>query len=254
VAVSKRLRADQLLVERGLAASRAQAQALILAGEVRSGPDNVISKPSQVLAKDALLSVAKPPPFVSRGGEKLDAFLAQFSIEVKGRHALDIGASTGGFTDCLLQRGAVSVTCVDVGRGQLHAKLRGDSRVTNFEKTNARELEKISLPRADYDVVVVDVSFISLTKILPAAWARVRLDGILIALVKPQFEATRAEASKGKGVIRDDAIHQRVLDNIKKFALAELPGAELAGEMASPLLGGDGNREFLVGVRKKAAG
>jgi len=247
----KRIRADQLLVERGLATSRTQAQGLILAGEVRSGPDNVVSKPSQTLAMDAPLSVTKPAPYVSRGGEKLAAFLEQFAVEVTNTHALDIGASTGGFTDCLLQRGAAAVTCVDVGRGQLHAKLRADARVNNFEKINARHLTAVKLPRADYDVVVIDVSFISLTKILPAAWARVRSGGILIALIKPQFEATKAEASKGKGIIRDDAIHQRVLDSIKNFARSELRGAELAGEMASPLLGGDGNREFLLGIRNK---
>jgi len=246
----KRLRADQLLVARGLAESRTQAQALILAGEVRSGPDNVIRKPSQVLAEDAPLTVAKPPPFVSRGGEKLEAFLVRFAIGVKGAHALDIGASTGGFTDCLLQRGAASVTCVDVGRGQLHAKMRADPRVTNFEKINARNLGEIALPRAAYDVVVIDVSFISLTKILPSAWARVRPGGILIALIKPQFEATKAEASKGKGVIKDSAIHNRILNDIKSFALTGLKDAQLVGEMASPLLGGDGNREFLAGLER----
>jgi 23S rRNA (cytidine1920-2'-O)/16S rRNA (cytidine1409-2'-O)-methyltransferase len=245
-----RLRADLLLAERGLAESRTQAQALILAGQVRSGPDTVIAKPGQLLPADAVLTVAKPPPFVSRGGEKLEAFLSHFALNVSGAHALDLGASTGGFTDCLLQRGAATVTCVDVGHGQLHAKLRADPRVSNLEKINARRLENAPLPRSEYDIVVMDVSFISLTKVLPAAWARVRPGGILIALVKPQFEATKAEASAGKGVIRDRAIHSRVLNDIKSFCATELPGASLFGEMESPLRGGDGNVEFLLGLRK----
>jgi 23S rRNA (cytidine1920-2'-O)/16S rRNA (cytidine1409-2'-O)-methyltransferase len=239
-----------LLAERGLAQSRTQAQAMILAGQVRLGPDTVVSKPGQLLAADVSLTVAKPPPFVSRGGEKLEGFLAKFAIDVAGAHALDLGASTGGFTDCLLQRGAASVTCVDVGHGQLHAKLRGDPRVTSFEKINARHLASAPLPRAHYDVIVIDVSFISLTKVLPSAWARLQSGGILIALIKPQFEATKAEASAGKGVIRDHAIHSRVLNTIKSFFATELPGATLAGEMESPLRGGDGNVEFLLGVKK----
>lgn len=247
---AKRVRVDQLLVERGLAESRSQAQALILAGEVRSGPDNVVRKASQELAADAPLSVAKPPPFVSRGGEKLEGFLAKFSVEVKGLHALDVGASTGGFTDCLLQRGVVDVTCVDVGRAQLHTKLRADSRVTNLEKINARDLDATKLPRADYDIVVMDLAFISLTKVLPQVWTRVKSGGVLIALIKPQFEATKEEANEGKGIIRDAAIHNRILNNIKTFAAAELVTAKLFGEMESPIFGGDGNKEFLVGWRK----
>lgn len=247
----KRVRADQLLVEQGLAASRSQAQALILAGVVRSGPDSVVAKPSQIFPAEAKLSVDQPPRFVSRGGEKLEAFLEKFSVAVKNAHALDVGASTGGFTDCLLQRGAADVTCVDVGRAQLHAKLRGDARVTNLEKINARALNAAPLPRENYDVAVIDVSFISLTKILPAAWARVREGGILIALIKPQFEATKAEASAGRGVIRDGEIQQRIFAAIKNFAETELAGAKIFGEMDSPILGGDGNREFLAGWRKE---
>jgi 23S rRNA (cytidine1920-2'-O)/16S rRNA (cytidine1409-2'-O)-methyltransferase len=238
------------LVSLGLVDSRAKAQAMILAGQVRLGPDTVVAKPGQLVPVDAPLTVAKPPPFVSRGGEKLEAFLSQFALDVAGAHALDIGASTGGFTDCLLQRGAAAVTCVDVGHGQLHAKLRADPRVISLEKINARHLEKTPLPRAEYDFVVVDVSFISLTKVLPAAWARVRPGGRLVALVKPQFEATRAEATAGRGVIRDPAIHQRVLNNINSFCAAELPGATLLGERESPLRGGDGNVEFLIGLGK----
>jgi 23S rRNA (cytidine1920-2'-O)/16S rRNA (cytidine1409-2'-O)-methyltransferase len=245
-----RRRADQLLVDLGLADSRTKAQALILAGQVRCGPDTLVTKPGQLLSADAQLTVAHPPPYVGRGGEKLAAFLSQFAPDVVNAHALDIGASTGGFTDCLLQLGAAAVTCVDVGHGQLHAKLRADPRVTNLEKVNARHLENVLLPRADYDLVVVDVSFISLTKVLPAAWARVRLGGRLIALVKPQFEATPAEASAGRGVIRDPVIHHRILKNIKSFVLAGLPAATIFGELESPLRGGDGNVEFLLGLEK----
>ncbi len=247
-----RVRADQLLVERGLAESRARAQALILAGQVRSGPDNIVAKSAQMLAADAPLSVDQPPRFVGRGGEKLDGFLEKFPVNVQGAHALDIGASTGGFTDCLLQRGAARVTCVDVGHGQLHAKLRGDTRVTNLEKINARELGKVALLRDNYDVIVIDVSFISLTKILPPAWARVPAGGSLIALIKPQFEATKAEADAGRGIIRDAAIQQRIVTEIKNFAATQMRDAEIFGEMESPITGGDGNREFLIGWKKCA--
>ena len=245
-----RLRADDLLVARALAPTRAQARALILAGQVRSGPDTVVAKAGQLLPPDSPLTVEHGPRFVSRGGEKLDAFLSHLALEVTGTHVLDLGASTGGFTDCVLQRGAADVTCVDVGHSQLHPRLRADPRVTNLEKINARHLDQVSLPRPLYDLVVLDLAFISLTKVLPAAWPRVRPGGHLLALVKPQFEATRAEASIGRGIIRDPAVHTRVLDEIRAFALEKLPAALLQGEMPSPLLGGDGNREFLLAFRK----
>ncbi len=236
----------------GLAASRAQAQALILSGKVRTGPDAVVQKPAQLVPDGVALIVEAPPRFVSRGGEKLEGFLEKFAVEVRGSRALDVGASTGGFTDCLLQRGAVEVTCVDVGRGQLHAKLRGDARVTNFEKVNARELETFALPHPDYDAVVMDLSFISLTKVLGPAWARVRAGGCLIALVKPQFEAGKTEVDKGRGVIRDAEVHARVCAEIRAFAAENLPGAVLLGETESPIHGADGNREFLMGWRRGA--
>jgi 23S rRNA (cytidine1920-2'-O)/16S rRNA (cytidine1409-2'-O)-methyltransferase len=142
------------------------------------------------------------------------------------------------------------VTCVDVGHSQLHARLRSDPRVTNFEKINARDLAPVALPQPLYDLVVLDLAFISLTKVLPSAWSRLRPGGRLVALVKPQFEATRAEASAGRGVIRDSAVQERVLAEVRAFALAQLPGATLLGAMPSPLLGGDGNREFLLGLNK----
>lgn len=246
-----KVRADELLVQRGLAASRTLAQALILAGKVRTGPDSVVAKSSQKLAPDSPLVVEQPPRFVSRGGDKLEGALGRFGLDPSGLAALDVGASTGGFTDCLLQRGATEVTCVDVGQAQLHAKLRADPRVTNLERLNARELPLVRLPRVTYGAVVMDLSFISLSTVLPSVWPRLAPGGWLVALVKPQFEATRQEADKARGVIKDPAIHARVLAAATESA-ASLPGAEVLGSMESPLLGGEGNREFLLAVRRRA--
>ncbi len=184
------------------------------------------------------------------GGEKLAAALAHFAINLTGAHLLDVGASTGGFTDCALQAGAADAVCVDVGRAQLHGKLLADPRVTNFEQINARYLKASDLPRAAFDAVVMDLSFISLRSVLPAVWPLVGPGGHLIALVKPQFEAGKAEADKGRGVIRDPAVQQAVLAGVKEFALKELPQAALVGEMDSPILGADGNREFLLCLRR----
>ncbi|MDR2513005.1 MAG: TlyA family RNA methyltransferase [Puniceicoccales bacterium] len=247
-----RIRADELLVLQDKATSRALAKALIMAGKVRCGPDNVVTKPAALLPIDAPLSVVQGPRFVSRGGEKLSHALAHFGITVAGDHGLDVGASTGGFTDCLLQEGAVSVVCVDVGHGQLHQKLRADSRVTNFEKVNARALKTLSLPRENYDIVVMDLAFISLTKVLAPAWARVGPGGRLVALVKPQFEAEKAEVDKGGGIIRDSAIHMRVVGSIRDFIRQNLAGATILGVVDSPITGGDGNREFLIALARKA--
>lgn len=244
----KKLRLDELLVARGLADSRSRAKALILAGKVMLGTER-LDKPGRTVPADAPVEVEAPPRFVSRGGEKLEGFLDRFRIDVNGLRILDVGASTGGFTDCCLQRGAVSATCVDVGRAQMHNRLLQDERVTNLEKTNARHLKPGDLPHDDYPVIVMDLSFISLTKVLPAVWQFLAPGGCLIALVKPQFEAEKAEVDAGKGIIRDPAIHERVLESIKHFALRELPGAELIGTMDSPIKGTDGNREFLMGLR-----
>ncbi len=251
MAISKprRMRADELLVAQGRCPTRSQARALILAGQVRSGPDTVIAKAGQWVLETVSLEITAGPRFVGRGGEKLEAYLEKFPLPLAGLHVLDLGASTGGFTDCVLQRGAADVTCVDVGHGQLHARLRADPRVTNLEKINARELAAVKLPRENYDLVVMDLAFISLTKVLGPAWARVRPGGRLVALVKPQFEATRAEATAARGVIRDPAVQQRVVTQIHEFA-AGLPGAVPAGEMESPVRGGDGNLEFLLGWNK----
>ncbi len=245
--VSKK-RLDELLVAKGLADSRSQAKALILAGKVKLGTER-LDKPGRSLPEDSEVTVESPPRFVSRGGEKLEGFLDQYDISVEGLRILDVGASTGGFTDCCLQRGAISATCVDVGRAQMHNKLIQDERVTNLEKTNARHLELGDLPDPAYPRIVMDLSFISLTKVLPAVWQFIEPGGCLIALVKPQFEAEKHEVDAGRGIIRDEAIHERVLKQIKDFALTELPGAQLIGTMDSPIKGTDGNREFLLGLR-----
>lgn len=245
----KKSRLDELLVEKGLADSRSQAKALILAGKVLLGTERV-DKPGRTLPTDSSLTVEQPPRFVSRGGEKLEGFLDQFDISMEGLRILDVGASTGGFTDCSLQRGAVSAICVDVGRAQMHNKLIQDPRVTNLEKTNARHLKPGDLPHDSYPRIIMDLSFISLTKVLPAVWQFLEPDGCLIALVKPQFEALKEEVDTGRGIIRDEAVQQRVLQEICDFALAELSGAQLIGTMDSPIKGTDGNREFLMGLHR----
>ena len=246
----RKQRLDELLVDRGLAESRAQAKALIMSGRVRQGSAR-LEKPGKVYPIDLDIAVDQPPRFVSRGGEKLQGFLDRFTLSLTGLHVLDVGASTGGFTDCALQAGAADVVCVDVGRAQLHPKLRDDPRVTNLEKLNARTLQPSDLPRALYDAVVMDLSFISLRKILPATWPFVRPSGVLIALIKPQFEAGKAAVDKGRGIIREVALQEQIRDDLRDFALANLDGSELIGTIDSPITGTDGNREFLIGLRKK---
>jgi 23S rRNA (cytidine1920-2'-O)/16S rRNA (cytidine1409-2'-O)-methyltransferase len=244
-----KLRLDELLVVRGLAASRAQAKALVMAGRVRSGTER-LDKPGREYPADTALSVVQPPRFVSRGGDKLAAALEHFALDLRGAHILDVGASTGGFTDCALQAGAASAVCLDVGRAQLHARLRADPRVTNLEKINARNLRPADLPRRAFDAVVMDLSFISLRSVLPAVWPFLRPGGSLVALVKPQFEAGKAEADRGRGVIRDPAVQAAALATVRDFALAELRGVRLLGSIESPLTGADGNREFLLALGK----
>ena len=246
---SNRQRLDELLVTRGLADSRSQAKALIMSGRVLHGTER-LDKPGKEFPGDIELTVEQPPRFVSRGGEKLQGFVEKFSIDLRGAHLLDVGASTGGFTDCALQAGAADAVCVDVGRAQLHPRLQADPRVTNLEKINARHLAPGDLPRADFDAIVMDLSFISLKSVLPAVWPFLRAGGVLVALVKPQFEAGKAEVNKGRGIIRDAAVQDAVLADIQAFALAQLPGAALIGTMDSPITGTDGNREFLLGLRK----
>ncbi len=234
-------RLDLLLVERGLAPSRAQAQAWILAGRVRVNGVRV-DKPGTRVARAALLELLSPPKYVSRGGEKLEAALHAFRLDPRGKIALDIGASTGGFTDCLLQHGASRVYAVDVGHGQLHWKLRNDPRVVVKEGLNARFLrpEDIGEP---VDLVTVDVSFISLRLILPRLEGIVRAEGDVVPLVKPQFEAGPGRVRRG--VVRDPRVHREVLQGLVQFLREELRWS-VKGAIASPLLGPKGNREFFL--------
>lgn len=247
----KRVRLDELLLQRGLAESRAQAQALILAGRVSHGTAR-LEKPGKAVPENLEVTLAQPPRFVSRGGEKLVAALAHFALDLQGSQVLDVGASTGGFTDCVLQAGAAAVTCVDVGRAQLHARLRADPRVTNLEQVNARHLRPSDLPRPDYDAIVMDLSFISLSAVLPAVWPLLRPGGSLVALVKPQFEAGKAEVDRGRGVIRDPAVQDAALARVRTAA-AQLPWVEDRGAIDSPLRGADGNREFLLCLRRRTS-
>ncbi|MGQ9467006.1 MAG: TlyA family RNA methyltransferase [Anaerolineae bacterium] len=235
---AQRIRLDQLLMKRGLAESRAEAQRWIRAGEVRVA-GQVVDQPGAWVSPDAPLALTARPRFVSRGGEKLEAALIGFGVDVRGWVVADVGASTGGFTDCLLQRGAARVYAIDVGYGQLDWRLRNDPRVIVMERTNARYLERLPEP---VHLVTVDVSFISLRLILPRAVGWLYPQGQVIALIKPQFEAGRRDVGRG-GVVRDSAVHRRVLVEVTRAA-ADL-GLTLRGLMVSPLLGPAGNREFL---------
>ena len=280
------IRLDQALVERGLCDSRECAKRAILAGQVRVNGQPA-RKPSDSVKPDDALTLDAGEKFVSRGGHKLEHALEHFQLDVTGLVALDLGASTGGFTDCLLQRGAVRVFAVDVGRGQLAWKLRKDKRVVVMEKTNARflTLEHFAEPAQKHstfniqhrtskpartkspsalgveclmlnvsseppaDIITIDCSFISLKKILPAAAALLKPAGKIIALIKPQFEAGKAEADKGRGVITDATIHERVIHELRDFVSAQA-GLRWRDVVESPLLGPAGNKEFLVLIEK----
>jgi 23S rRNA (cytidine1920-2'-O)/16S rRNA (cytidine1409-2'-O)-methyltransferase len=243
-----RVRLDQLIVERGLAESRSRAQALLIGGRVRVGAGDgarLDRKPGDLVDPATTVEVEAPEPYVSRGGHKLAAALDAFAVNPAGRVCLDVGASTGGFTDVLLQRGARRVYALDVGRGQLAERLRRDSRVLSMERTNARSLTAGTLLEP-VSLATVDVSFISLRLVLgPIATAFDAAGGDLIALVKPQFEAGRVEAHDG--VVRDPVVHERVVAEVAEAARAA--GLEVAGEIPSPILGPEGNREFLLHLR-----
>jgi 23S rRNA (cytidine1920-2'-O)/16S rRNA (cytidine1409-2'-O)-methyltransferase len=243
-------RLDVALVERGLCESREKAKRAIMAGAVRVN-DQPAQKASDTIKDSDRLALVEGEKYVSRGGLKLEHALKTFQLNVAEKRAVDLGASTGGFTDCLLQHGAAAVYAVDVGRGQLAWKLRHDQRVVVMEKTNARAVTPASFPGPFHpvDLVVIDCSFISLRKILPPAVALVKPFGKIVALVKPQFEAGKAEVDKGAGVIRDPAIHERVMRELREFVAAQ-PALKWVGEAESPLLGPAGNREFLVLIEK----
>jgi 23S rRNA (cytidine1920-2'-O)/16S rRNA (cytidine1409-2'-O)-methyltransferase len=238
-------RLDVLLVERGLAESREQARRLIMAGEVLVD-EQVSDKPGRTVPRDAAIRIRTPLPYVSRGGQKLAAALDAFAIAVAGMVAVDVGASTGGFTDCLLQHGAGQVFAIDVGYGQLAWKLRSDPRVVVLERTNIRHLT--ALPQGTLaDLAVIDASFISLALVLPPTLNLLKPQGEVIALIKPQFEAGQEDVGKG-GVVRDAKVHRRVLQ--ETLDLAAGLGLNVAGLIASPLLGPAGNVEFLVWLRR----
>jgi 23S rRNA (cytidine1920-2'-O)/16S rRNA (cytidine1409-2'-O)-methyltransferase len=240
-------RADVALVERGLVESRARAQALIMAGKVFSNTRRV-DKPGQPVAEDTPLEVkGQEHPWVSRGGMKLSHALEHFGLDPAGRVAVDVGASTGGFTDVLLHHGAARVYAVDVGHGQLAWKLRSDDRVVVLEKTNARRLDASQVPEAP-GIVVCDASFIGLSTVLPAALGLTAPDAWAVALIKPQFEAGPEKVGKG-GVVRDPEVHQEVCDRVRGW-WEGLPGWQVLGIEPSPILGPEGNREFLIAARR----
>ena len=239
-----RVRLDQLLVERGLAESRSRAQALVLAGKVRVGDGDAARrdrKPGDLVAADTSIDVVSQEPYVSRGGYKLAAALEAFEIDPSGLICLDVGASTGGFTDVLLQRGVSRVYALDVGRGQLAESLRRDPRVTSMERTNARQLTASTLPE-QIALATIDVSFISLGLVLAPISSTLRRGGQIVALIKPQFEAGRGRTDHG--VVRDPVVHREVLDRI--VSIASGLGIGTRAIVASPLTGPDGNREFLA--------
>ena len=244
----KKLRLDQLLVRKGLFASREQARRAIMAGEVLVGT-RIAPKPSELLEEHAAITVKPTRKYVGRGALKLEAALDHFQIDVRRKMALDIGASTGGFTDCMLQRGAEKVYAVDVGHGQLDWKLRNDPRVIVLEKVNARFLSHEHIPEV-VDLCVIDVSFISLTLILPNAFDLITPAGMILALIKPQFELQRSEVGRG-GIIRDPGLHRNAQDKIVAF-VTHL-GHVVTGIVPSAITGADGNQEFFACMRRRSA-
>jgi 23S rRNA (cytidine1920-2'-O)/16S rRNA (cytidine1409-2'-O)-methyltransferase len=239
---SQKLRADTLLLHKGLVSSRERAKALILAGAVFSD-GRPVQKAGSLYAPDAALEIrASESRYVGRGGDKLEGALRAFNMDIAGCTALDVGASTGGFTDCLLQHGCCRVIALDVGYGQLHWKLRNDPRVILIERTNVRNVKEGDIGEK-VDLAVIDVSFISLTKVIPAVLKVVKPGGRLMALIKPQFEIGKGQVGKG-GVVRDPEKHSRVVDTVKEFVRGL--GCEIKGIAESVLLGPKGNREFFI--------
>ncbi|GAB4274271.1 MAG: TlyA family rRNA (cytidine-2'-O)-methyltransferase [Opitutales bacterium] len=242
-------RADEYLVSHGLAESRTQAKDLIEQNLVLLG-GSPIKKASKRIQEGSVLELVASPRFVSRGGEKLESLLKICLLELSGKIALDVGASTGGFTDCLLQHDVAEVTCIDVGHGQLHPKLQEDPRVTNLEKINAREIDSIKLPYLHYPIIVMDLSFISLKKVLEPIWRRLEASGHLIVLIKPQFEAPLELIKQGSGIIRDATVRAKILQEMVAFCERQLPGAYVVHTLECPIAGKDGNREYLLCLKK----
>jgi len=249
----KRMLLDELLLDRGLAENRSRAKALIMAGKVRHGTE-ILDKAGKEFPVDLDLELEAPARFVSRGADKMEGFFEAYPWEVAGKRFLDIGASTGGFSDYLLQSGAIEGTCVDVGHGQLHYKLRQDSRITNMERINARHLTPGQLPHSSYPLIVMDLSFISLKLILPVAWQFLEPGGLMVALIKPQFEAGKEEADRFRGVITDPEIRQRILHEVLDFSAKSLEDSHLVGWCESPIKGMNGNQEYLAGWTRRPAG
>src|ERR1051326_3295601 len=243
----KKLRLDQLLVRQRFFPSREQARRAVLAGDISVGT-RIAAKPSELLDESTAIAVRPSRKYVGRGALKLEAALDHFHIDVQGKTALDIGASTGGFTDCMLQRGGEKIYAVDVGYGQLDWKLRNDPRVIVLEKINARFLGGEQIPEL-VDVCVIDVSFISLTLILPNAFALLKPGGVIVALIKPQFELQRSDVGKG-GIVRDPRLHQKAQDKIVAFV--NNVGHVVAGMAPAAIKGADGNQEFFACIRKRS--
>ena len=246
--MTKKARLDHVLVARGFFTSREQAQRAVMAGEIKVGT-RVAAKPSELLDADAAITVEERSRYVGRGGEKLAAALDYFGVSVAGSVALDIGASTGGFTDCLLQRGAAKVYAVDVGHDQLAWRIRNDPRVIVLEKLNARSLSQQHIPEA-VDLCLIDVSFISLTLVLPNAFELITPDGVIIALIKPQFELERGDVGRG-GIVREPELHEKA-----KFKIADFVrqlGHEVMAVVPSAVTGREGNQEFFICLRKRSA-
>lgn len=244
----KRARLDVVLASRGLFPSREQAQRAVMAGQVRSG-GRVLNKASELITPDTELTVEAPPKYVGRGGLKLEGALDHFAIDPAGQTCLDVGASTGGFTDCLLQRGAARVYAIDVGHGQLAWKIRNDPRVIVREHLNARQLTRDDIPEP-IDLCVIDVSFISLTLVLPSAFELLTPSGMLLALIKPQFELEARDVGRG-GIVKDPALHEKAQRKVEEFVAAA--GHAVRGIAPSPITGTDGNQEFFLCAQKRSA-
>ena len=247
--VKKKERIDKLLLERGIVTSREKAKALIMAGQVIVN-DKRVDKAGEMVPSEADIRIKGDQlPFVSRGGLKLEHAINHFNINLTGKTAVDVGASTGGFTDCLLQRGISKVYAVDVGYGQMDLKVKNDARVVPIERTNIRDMNRDNIPE-EVDIAVIDVSFISLIKVLPHVIPLLKEKGEIVALIKPQFEVGKGEVGKG-GIVRDDKKVEKVLDDVTRFS--EESGLEVAGLTPSPILGAKGNREFLIYLIKLGA-